>query len=103
MSTDDFQARLRNVMIELRKIAGEYHDMKFTATEEAMSWPLSFVVEEDGDIGIWCNKEGCLLDGHSSLVYRDAEEFTVASLLYALIDHIEYNQERVDEHTSDKE
>ena len=86
--------RLRMVAQELRDIASEHSDMKFTASEEAMTWPLSVGVEYQGGVTLWCNKDDCLLDGHNSQIDVAMNRFTIAELLDSVVAHIERNAER---------
>lgn len=101
MSQESLPARLRTLSVQLRQIATEYNELKFTAGEQAMTWKLGIVVEEDGSVGIWCDQEGCLLDGHNSQIAEEVSDLTVFDLLNSVIMHIEHNQERVDEYASD--
>lgn len=100
MSEEGLVDRLRVVARELCSIAREYNELKFTADEQAMIWPLAIVVEEDGDVGIWCNQKDCLLDGHNSQIAGEVSDLTVFDLLNSVVSHIEHNQERVDEYAS---
>ena len=97
MTAKDLAARLMLAANLLRDIAQEYRDLTFTADQEALVWPIAFVVEDDGEVGLWCNKEGCLLDGHNSRIDIDTDNFTVTDLLEILTGHIEYNKERVND------
>lgn len=88
--------KLQELASRLNKLAVEYRELKFTASEEAMRWPIAVMEDEDG-VGIWCNQFACTISGHGSELSSgiDLDNFTVADLLFALVDHIEYNSERV--------
>lgn len=94
MSDQDFATRLHTVMIQLRELATEYHEIKFTASEEAIRWPMAVVVEDDGEVGLWCNKEECTLDCENSRIDVSLESFTVADLIYELTSHVEADRDR---------
>lgn len=94
----DLPERLRAVTKTLREIASEYANLKLTAGEEAMTWKLGVTVD-DGEAALWCDQDGCLLDGHNSEILSRDEigSFTIAELLSTVIDHIQRNQERQDD------
>ena len=105
--SEDLSNRMRAVSTELRQIASEYDDMKFTASEEAMNWPLVLLVDEDGEAAVWCGKTDCPLDGHNARIldlslYKSGtsetnlDEFTPADLLTFVVGHIESIKERFD-------
>lgn len=87
------------------RLAKDYDELKFEASEEALVWPLSVVIEDDGEVGIWCDKEDCPLDCENALIwrmpYREEDDragrnasLTVGNLLYVLTDHIIYSNDR---------
>ena len=90
---DDIASKLHALASQLRKIAVEYRTLKFTASEEAMTWPLSVVI--DGDAAeLWCNKEGCSLNCEDARITNYLEDFTVADVLFKLIVNIDHDRER---------
>lgn len=93
MASEKLTASLRAIARELQTLAAEMEDMTFTASEVAMAWPLAAAVEDDGTVSLWCEKEDCPLDGHSSQINTDTQYFTVTQLLVDLIHHIERSGE----------
>jgi hypothetical protein len=95
MFSNDFSAKLTTLANQLRQLAIAHEDRTYTPAEEAMSWPLSVMVDDDGETGIWCDQRECLLDGHNSQILA-GENFTAGELLRLVAAHIERNRERVE-------
>lgn len=92
---NDLSPLLISLAAQLHNIATEYVDMKFTPSEEAMTWPIAIIVEDDGEIGVWCAKDDCVLDGHNARIDGfPRDNFTMANLADCLVSHIERIKER---------
>lgn len=90
--------RLLAVSNQLREIAREYRDLTFTAEQEAMTWPLAIMADDDRVVQVWCAKDDCPLDGHNSLVADvDGVDVTVADLLAAVVQHVAYSKDRMED------
>lgn len=91
---DSLPVKLQELASRLNRLAVEYQELKFTASEEAMRWPLAIMQDEDGGVAVWCDRFACTIDGHGAELPIDIDKFTVADLLLAVVAHIERNKER---------
>lgn len=94
----DLTKRLLAAAALLRDIAVEYHDLTLTPDQEAMTWPLAMLTNEEGNLQLWCGKDDCPLDGHNSLILDlETGNITVVYLMALVMDHIARSKDRMED------